>query len=131
MSAAPLRIAPLRSGTERAATRPRLRIVGHTAPEATRVPFITLCVVVMVGALLGALGFVLAGLVFGLDFGIIIGLSLLIICALAATVGGAMPLLAKAIRVDPAVFSTPFISTFCDATGLIVYFTIARAVLGR
>ena len=56
MSAAPLRIAPLRSGTERAATRPRLRIVGHTAPEATRVPFITLCVVVMVGALLGALG---------------------------------------------------------------------------
>lgn len=41
-----------------------------------------------------------------------------------------MPLVAKSIRVDPAVFSTPFISTFCDATGLIVYFSIAKSVLG-
>ena len=41
-----------------------------------------------------------------------------------------MPLVAKKIGVDPAVFSTPFISTFCDATGLIVYFLIAKAVLG-
>jgi magnesium transporter len=28
------------------------------------------------------------------------------------------------------VFSNPFISTFLDATGLVVYFFIARAVLG-
>ncbi|SER77994.1 magnesium transporter [Propionibacterium cyclohexanicum] len=41
-----------------------------------------------------------------------------------------MPLIAKSIGVDPAVFSTPFIATFCDATGLLVYFTIATRVLG-
>ena len=52
------------------------------------------------------------------------------VCTLAATVGGVMPLIAKSIRVDPAVFSTPFISTFCDATGLLLYFSIAKAVLG-
>jgi magnesium transporter len=40
-----------------------------------------------------------------------------------------MPLLARAIRVDPAVFSNPFITTFVDATGLVIYFLIARAVL--
>jgi magnesium transporter len=45
-------------------------------------------------------------------------------------VGGVIPLVARACKVDPAVFSTPFISTFCDATGLLVYFTIARAVMG-
>ena len=39
------------------------------------------------------------------------------------------PLLARAIRVDPAVFSNPFITTFVDATGLVIYFLIARAVL--
>jgi magnesium transporter len=49
---------------------------------------------------------------------------------MAAIVGGLMPLLAKRIGADPAVFSNPFISTFCDATGLIIYFTIATAVLG-
>ena len=41
-----------------------------------------------------------------------------------------MPILAKAIGADPAVFSNPFISTFCDATGLIIYFLIAKSVLG-
>ncbi len=40
------------------------------------------------------------------------------------------PLLAKAVHADPAVFSNPFISTFVDATGLIVYFLIAKAILG-
>ncbi|WP_316249100.1 magnesium transporter [Brachybacterium sp. Z12] len=41
-----------------------------------------------------------------------------------------MPLVAKKVGADPAVFSNPFISTFCDATGLIIYFSIATAVLG-
>jgi len=39
-------------------------------------------------------------------------------------------MLARAVRADPAVFSNPFISTFVDATGLLIYFLIARAVLG-
>ncbi|PWQ88975.1 magnesium transporter, partial [Enterococcus faecium] len=51
-------------------------------------------------------------------------------CTMAASVGGAMPLIARAIRVDPAVCSNPFISTFVDATGLLIYFMIAKAVLG-
>ena len=59
-----------------------------------------------------------------------IGLTLLSLCTIAASVGGVMPLLANTVRADPAVFSNPFISTFVDATGLIVYFLIARAVLG-
>ena len=52
------------------------------------------------------------------------------LCTMAATVGGAMPLLARTIRADPAVFSNPFISTFVDATGLMIYFVIAKTVLG-
>ncbi|MFC4222351.1 magnesium transporter [Lysinibacter cavernae] len=83
----------------------------------------------MLGLLLGSLGFVLAALVYDVPTGAVIGLTLLCVCAMAATVGGAMPLLAKTIHVDPAVFSTPFITTFCDATGLLIYFTIAKAIL--
>ena len=49
---------------------------------------------------------------------------------MSATVGGAMPIVAKTVGADPAVFSNPFISTFCDATGLIIYFLIATSVLG-
>lgn len=84
----------------------------------------------LLGAILGVLGFGLAWWAYGLPIGSVIGLTLLSVCTMAAVVGGVMPLLAKLVRADPAVFSNPFISTFCDATGLIVYFLIARAVLG-
>ncbi|KKO83121.1 magnesium transporter [Corynebacterium otitidis] len=82
------------------------------------------------GALLGILGFVLASVVYSLPLGIVMGTTLLAICTMSATVGGIMPLIAKTCGADPAVFSNPFISTFCDATGLIIYFFIARTVLG-
>lgn len=84
----------------------------------------------ILGSLLGVLGFVLATVVYGLPIGIVIGSTLLAVCMMSATVGGAMPILAKAVGADPAVFSNPFISTFCDATGLIIYFLIAKSVLG-
>lgn len=83
----------------------------------------------LLGLLLGALGFAVAGLIYSPAIGFIIGATLLAICTTAAAVGGIMPLAARAIRVDPAVFSNPFITTFVDATGLILYFLIARSVL--
>ncbi len=101
----------------------RLRDAGVVAFREVRVGF-------MLGAFLGALGFILTTLVYSVVMGIVIGVTLLSICTMAATVGGLMPMLARAIRVDPAVFSTPFISTFCDATGLLIYFLIATSVLG-
>jgi magnesium transporter len=45
-------------------------------------------------------------------------------------VGSLLPLLARRLGFDPAVMSAPFISTLVDASGLILYFLIAKAVLG-
>ncbi|WP_372697263.1 magnesium transporter [Arthrobacter sp. JSM 101049] len=81
------------------------------------------------GLLLGAVGLLLAGLLYSPALGWVIGLTLLGVCTLAATVGGMMPLLGKALRADPAVFSNPFISTFVDAAGLVLYFLVATVVL--
>lgn len=84
----------------------------------------------LLGAVLGLAGLILATAIYGLDIGIVIGSTLFLICSMSATVGGLMPIVAKTVGADPAVFSNPFISTFCDATGLIVYFFIAKTVLG-
>lgn len=81
------------------------------------------------GLILGSVGFVLTSVIFDRSIGSVIGLTLLSVCTMAATVGGAMPLLAKAVHADPAVFSNPFITTFVDATGLVIYFLIAKAIL--
>jgi len=82
------------------------------------------------GAVLGTLGLGVATVAYGMHIGIVIGATLFLICSISATVGGMMPIVAKSVGADPAVFSNPFISTFCDATGLIIYFFIAKAVLG-
>lgn len=59
----------------------------------------------------------------------VLALSLIGICTLAASAGAFMPMLAKRIGIDPAVVSAPFITTTVDATGLVIYFLVARAVL--
>ncbi len=81
------------------------------------------------GLILGTAGFGLTAMIYGVPVGTVIGLTLVAVCTLAATVGGLMPLAAKSLRTDPAVFSNPFITTFVDAAGLVIYFLIARAVL--
>ena len=98
--------------------------------DAGRVALKELRTGMALGLTLGTLGFAVASLAYEVPIGLVIGLTLLAVCTMSATVGGLMPIVAKACRVDPAVFSTPFISTFCDATGLVIYFTIARALLG-
>lgn len=119
------------TGSQAATTVTRALAVGEVRLRDTwKVAWREVRVGLTMGVLLGLIGAVVAGLVYGMDFGLIIGLTLVSICTIAATVGGIMPMIARAIKADPAVFSTPFISTFCDASGLIVYFLIAKAVLG-
>jgi magnesium transporter len=98
--------------------------------DVWQVLFRELRVGALLGTLLGFIGFGLAWAFFGIEIGLVIGLTLFAICTVAATVGGVMPLVGLALRADPAVFSNPFITTFVDATGLVIYFLIAKAVLG-
>lgn len=98
--------------------------------DVLKVGFKELRTGMVLGLLLAVLACLIATPFYGLNIGLVIGLTLMINCPIAATVGGVIPLVARACKVDPAVFSTPFISTFCDATGLLIYFTVARTILG-
>ncbi|MGX1807384.1 magnesium transporter [Nocardia sp. NPDC055321] len=84
----------------------------------------------VLGAMLAAAGLVIGGLFVGAKIGAVVGITLVLICGWAATIGGTMPLLAKKLRIDPAVISAPMVTTLVDATGLIIYFTTAKLVLG-
>src|SRR5699024_8460261 len=66
-----------------------------------------LCTGFFLGSLLGVLGGVLTALVYEPAIGLVIGSTLLAVCSVAATVGGIMPMIARAVRADPAVFSAP------------------------
>ena len=84
----------------------------------------------LLGTMLGALALGPAWLFAGREIGMTVALTLLAVCTLAAFVGSALPLVARRVGVDPAVMSAPFITTLVDASGLIVYFLIARVMLG-
>ena len=119
------------TGNQAATTVTRaLALQDVSARDIWSVLYRELRVGLLLGLLLGLIGFGLTTLIFGFNIGLVIGLTLFAICTVAATVGGVMPLVGLALRADPAVFSNPFITTFVDATGLIIYFLIAKAVLG-
>ena len=45
-------------------------------------------------------------------------------------VGGLLPIGAKKINMDPAIMAGPLITTIVDAMGLLVYFQLAKMLLG-
>jgi magnesium transporter len=84
---------------------------------------------VLLGAMLAVVGFPIVGVVFDFQLATVVSLTLVTICTWASFAGGMLPVLAKRLGIDPAVVSAPLITTLVDATGLIIYFLIARAVL--
>jgi len=60
----------------------------------------------------------------------VVCLALLVTVLLAKLVGAVLPLAAKAIKLDPAVMASPFITSIVDAVSLLVYFIFARLILG-
>ncbi|MFE2102825.1 magnesium transporter [Streptomyces sp. NPDC059468] len=85
---------------------------------------------IVLGTMLATLGMALGTAFVGAHIALVVGIALVIICGWAATVGGAMPLLAKRLHIDPAVISAPMVTTLVDATGLVIYFVTAQVVLG-
>ena len=84
----------------------------------------------LLGTMLAALAFGPAWWFAGREIALVVSVTLVVVCTLAAFIGSLLPLVARRIGVDPAVMSAPFITTLVDASGLVVYFLVARAVLG-
>ena len=59
-----------------------------------------------------------------------VGIALTIQVAASTFIGAALPMMAKAFRLDPAVVASPAITTIVDVLGLLIYFGIASAILG-
>ena len=67
--------------------------------------------------------------IYYLSIALTIGLSLIGVVLWGTLVGSMLPLLLKRLGADPATSSTPFVATLVDVTGLIIYFSLAFAIL--
>ncbi len=61
---------------------------------------------------------------------LVVCITLFVTVLIAKIVGCILPIFAKKLGLDPAVMASPFITTIVDAIALLVYFSIAVAVLG-
>lgn len=59
-----------------------------------------------------------------------VALSMLATVVMAKTIGGMLPILAKALHADPAIMAAPLITTIVDALSLLIYFSLAQMLLG-
>jgi magnesium transporter len=59
----------------------------------------------------------------------VVGLTMVLLVLWANMVGALMPLLLRRLGFDPAVASAPLITTLVDATGLLIYFSVAAWLL--
>ena len=58
-----------------------------------------------------------------------VGLSLIGVVTFGSLMGSMLPFLLRRIGFDPASASAPFVATLVDVTGVIIYFTVALAML--
>ncbi|MFP4200640.1 MAG: magnesium transporter [Clostridia bacterium] len=85
----------------------------------------------LLGIIMGAAALVQASLLGGSPLlGYTVAAALFIIVIMASILGGMLPLIARRLGFDPAAASAPVITTLVDGTGLIVYFMVARFILG-
>lgn len=92
-----------------------------------------LCLEMGVGLLLGTI-MGLAACILGLfregwEIGIVVGLAMTSILVVANLTGVIIPFLLMRLRLDPAVASSPLITSMADLPGLTIFFFIARQVL--
>lgn len=64
------------------------------------------------------------------EVALVVCLTLVVTVFVAKFIGCILPILAKAIKLDPAVMASPFITTIVDAISLLAYFVIAQSLLG-
>jgi magnesium transporter len=62
--------------------------------------------------------------------GIIVTIALVSVIIIASLIGTFVPLLLDKFGIDPALATGPFITTSNDICGILIYFTIARLILG-
>ncbi|WP_010586126.1 magnesium transporter [Schlesneria paludicola] len=92
----------------------------------------------ILGLILGTIGFLRIALwsafsnIYGPHWmlvGVSVSLSLVAIVLWGSIIGSMLPFGLKRLGLDPATSSAPFVATFVDVTGLVIYFTVSMVVL--
>lgn len=126
------------SGSQAATLITRAMALGQISPgDWWRALRHELVVGLALGLTLGAIGFVRASMTPESVLGnadrwmlaLVIAQAVAAICVWGTLVGSMLPLIFKRLGFDPGYASSPFVATFVDVTGIVIYFSIAKVFL--
>lgn len=60
----------------------------------------------------------------------VVACAVFAICLYGTLIGSMLPLVFRRLGADPGVASSPFVATFVDVTGIVIYFSIAKIIFG-
>jgi magnesium transporter len=66
----------------------------------------------------------------GADIALVVAITLAVVVLWSNLIAAVIPLVAERLNIDPTVVSAPLITTIVDATGLAIYFGLAKWILG-
>ncbi|MAL95438.1 MAG: magnesium transporter [Haliea sp.] len=66
----------------------------------------------------------------GPGIAVVVALTMIAVVMVGSVVGMLLPFLLHRLRFDPATASTPLITTIADVSGVVIYFSMATALLG-
>lgn len=66
----------------------------------------------------------------GPQIGQVVATTMVVLVVWANLLGAILPMIISKLKLDPAVVSSPFLTTMADVIGLLIYFNIARWMLG-
>lgn len=117
-------------GAQAATTMTRALAIGEVRPaDALTTVLKEMRVGLLLGVLFAAIAFPAVTAIWNAPLGATVAITLLAICVWATTIGATLPLLSSRLGIDPAVVSAPLVTTLVDATGLLIYFGIAQALV--
>lgn len=87
-------------------------------------------VAILVGVLLSAItGIFIWGVYKDINLAITIGATLIIVVLLAKLLGCLLPIIAKKLKLDPAIMASPLITTIVDTCSVLIYFNVATIIM--
>ncbi len=120
------------AGGQSSVTIIRALSLGEVEPrDVFKVLWKELRVSFLCGVSLAAVGYVKAVLLDGADsmVALTVCITLAVTVVVSKLVGCSLPILTKIMGFDPAVMASPFITTIVDALSLLVYFSVATAII--
>jgi magnesium transporter len=64
-----------------------------------------------------------------MSMALVVGMTLLAVVVTGTLVGATLPLIFTRLGFDPAIASSPFVASFVDVAGILIYFSMAAWLL--